>query len=106
MRMQVLSLALIRVKDLTLPQLQCSQTWGSEPELLWLRYRLAAAALIQTLATQLPYATGAALKRKKKWIFVIDIDVPSGNQDCVRLFYLRIKKKIYNQLESFILIFC
>ena len=39
---------------------------GLDPVLLWLRYRLAAAALIRPLAWELPYAAGAALKRKKK----------------------------------------
>ena len=34
--------------------------------LLWLWHRLAAAALIQPLAWELPYATGVALKRKKE----------------------------------------
>ena len=33
--------------------------------LLWLWHRLAAAALIQSLAWELPYAMGAALKRQK-----------------------------------------
>ena len=33
--------------------------------LLWLWYRLAAAALIQPLAQEFPYATGAAIQRKK-----------------------------------------
>ena len=39
---------------------------GSDPTLLWLWYRLAAAALIRPLAWEPPYATGAALKRKKE----------------------------------------
>ena len=39
---------------------------GSDTELLWLWCRLAAAALIQTLAWEPPYAVGAALKRQKK----------------------------------------
>ena len=34
--------------------------------LLWLRHRLAATAAIQSLDQELPYATGADLKRKKK----------------------------------------
>ena len=34
--------------------------------LLWLWYRLAAVAVIRPLAWELPYAVGAALKRKKK----------------------------------------
>ena len=39
---------------------------GSDPELLWLWYRLAAAALIQLLAWEPPYAEGMALRRQKK----------------------------------------
>ena len=40
---------------------------GLDLALLWLWYRLAAAALIRTpLAWELPYAVGAALKRQKK----------------------------------------
>ena len=34
--------------------------------LLWLRYRLAASALIGPLAQELPHAPGEAIKRKKK----------------------------------------
>ena len=34
--------------------------------LLWLWYRLAGEAQIQPLARELPYAAGAALKRKKE----------------------------------------
>ena len=34
--------------------------------LLWLWHRLAAVTSIQPLAWELPYTTGAALKRKKK----------------------------------------
>ena len=37
----------------------------SDPALLWLLYGLAAAALIQPLSWEPPYATGAALKDKK-----------------------------------------
>ena len=39
---------------------------GLDPELLWLWHRRAAAALIQPLTWELPYATGAVLKRKRK----------------------------------------
>ena len=39
---------------------------SSDLALLWLCCRLAAAALIQPLAQELPYVAGAALKRKKK----------------------------------------
>ena len=38
---------------------------GSDPALLWLWCRLAAAAPIQPLAWEPPYATGAALKKQK-----------------------------------------
>ena len=36
-----------------------------DPALLWLWYRLATPALIQSLAQELPYAAGAALKINK-----------------------------------------
>ena len=39
---------------------------GWDPELLWLWCRLAAAAPIQLVAWELPYASGAALKSKKE----------------------------------------
>ena len=39
---------------------------GSDLALLWLWCRLAVAAPIQPQASKLPYATGSALKRKKK----------------------------------------
>jgi len=39
---------------------------GSDPAWLWLWHRLAAEAPIQPLVWELPYAAGAALKRKKK----------------------------------------
>ena len=40
--------------------------WAKDPTLLWLWHKLAAEALISYLAWELPYATGAALKSKKK----------------------------------------
>ena len=40
--------------------------WVKDPALLWLWHRPAAAAPIPPLALGLPYATGAALKRRKK----------------------------------------
>ena len=40
--------------------------YGSDPALLCLWWRPAAAAPIGALAWELPYAVGAALKRKKK----------------------------------------
>jgi len=39
---------------------------GSDPVLLWLWCRPAAAALIQPLAWELPYAMGVTLKKKKR----------------------------------------
>ena len=39
---------------------------GSDPALLWLWCRLAAATPIQYLAWERPYATGLALKKKDK----------------------------------------
>ena len=39
---------------------------GSDPALLWLWCRPVAAAMIQPLAWELPYAEGTALKRKRK----------------------------------------
>ena len=39
---------------------------GLDPVLLWLWCRPAAVALIQSLAWECPYATDAALKKKKK----------------------------------------
>ena len=42
--------------------------WVSDPALLWLWCRPAAAALIQPLAWDLPYAAGAALNKKAKWL--------------------------------------
>ena len=39
---------------------------GSDPELLWVWYRMAATDLIWPLAWELPYAMGVALKRKEK----------------------------------------
>ena len=39
---------------------------GSDPLLLWLWCRLVAAAPVQPLAWELPYAVGVALKSKKR----------------------------------------
>ena len=39
--------------------------WVKDRALMWLWCRLAAVALIQPLAWELPYATGAALKKQK-----------------------------------------
>ena len=38
--------------------------------MLWLWHRLAVVALIQPLAWELPYATGAAVKKRERKIFL------------------------------------
>ena len=40
--------------------------WGKDLALLWLWCRMATTALIRPLAWELPYASGMALKSKKK----------------------------------------
>ena len=50
---------------------------SSDPMLLWLWHSLAAAALIRPLAWKLPYALGAALKKK---IIQVQIDIPGVAQ--------------------------
>ena len=40
--------------------------WVKDPALLWLWWRLTAAALIQSPTWELPYAAGTALKSKNK----------------------------------------
>ena len=56
------------VKDRSSVALSCGvgHRLGLDPELLWLRHRLAAAAPSRLLAWELPYASGTALKSKKK----------------------------------------
>ena len=44
--------------------------WVADPALLWLLCKVAAVALIRPLAWKPPYATGAALKSKKKASFL------------------------------------
>ena len=69
-RMQVPSLAShswLRIWEL--PHAACRGVGcrcGSDPELLWLWGRPAAAAQIRLLAWEIPYATGVAIKKKKK----------------------------------------
>ena len=43
---------------------------------LWLWPRLAAAALIQALAWELPYAAGVTLKKERNWASIIKTDHP------------------------------
>ena len=66
LRMRVRSLASLSqwVKDPALLKAEVGCTYGSDPTLLWLWYRLAAVALIHVLAWELPYATSVALKKK------------------------------------------
>ena len=54
--------------------------YGSDPVLLWLWCRPAAAAPIQHLAWEAPYGTGVAVKRKEKINF-LNVKVLSGNVD-------------------------
>ena len=51
--------------------------YDSDLALLWLWHRLAAAALIQPIAWELPYAEGAALKRQKKKELMYRIETDS-----------------------------
>ena len=54
---------------------------GSDPVLLWLWRRLAAAAPIQPLAWEPPYATGAAFKRQKTIYIVREVrEIVSGDK--------------------------
>ena len=67
MRTQVQSLAsLSELRIQHCYELQCGQRRGSDPVLLWLWCRPAAAAPIQPLAWKHPYATGVDLKGRKK----------------------------------------
>ena len=54
----------MRVRSLVLVSVSCGvgRRCGSDPMCLWLWCRLAAAAPIQPLAWELPYAAGVALK--------------------------------------------
>ena len=67
MRAQVRSLALLSGLPQSSIAMSCAVDCrrGLDPVLLWLWYRLAAAALIQPLAWEPPYAVGTALKRQK-----------------------------------------
>ena len=56
----------LRVKDGVATSCGISHRCGSDQVLLWLWCRLAAAALIQPLALELPYAAGVAVKKERK----------------------------------------
>ena len=68
MRLWVRSLALLsglRIRCCHEPWYR-SQTWGSDPVLLWLWLKPAAVALIRRLAWEPPYASGTALEKTKR----------------------------------------
>ena len=50
--------------------------------LLWLRHRLAAAAPIGPLASELPYAEGVALKKKKLHLLIYNTPLFEGISVC------------------------
>ena len=60
---------------------------GLDPALLWLWCRLTAAAPIQPLAWELPYAAGTALKDKKAKTKHKKLFLLQGHQD-ILLYYL------------------
>ena len=63
MAQRVTNLASIHKDSDSIPGLAL---WVKDLALLWLWRRLAVAPLTQPLAWELPYAAGAALKRKRK----------------------------------------
>ena len=68
---------------------------GSDPALLWLWHRLAAAAPIQPLAWELPYAIGVDLKKQNK----------SQMGNCDIIVFLRIRKKLgFGKLTNLLVI--
>ena len=64
MRRQVRSLA--SLSGLRIRCCGVGHRYGSDLALLWLWHRLAATALVGSLAWEPPYAEGVALKKKKK----------------------------------------
>ena len=60
---------------------------GLDPMLLWLWRRLEAAAPIQTLAWEPPYATRVVLKRpkKKRILNVCEREIRIGSDSCTKL---------------------
>ena len=83
------------VKDLAIAA-SCSigRRFGSDPLLPWLWHRLAVAALIRTLAWELPYASGAEKGReggkkgqKSQWLFYCQISSPISTQNSVPFFF-------------------
>ena len=67
--------------------------------LLWLWSRLAAEALIQLLAWEFPYATGAALKRKKrKKVSQIAAGLARSGENSYHNFLIHLKEKTNSSL--------
>ena len=86
MRMQVRFLALLSRLRIRHCRELCGEscTCSSDPVLLWLWCRPAAPAPIQLLAGELPYAAGAALKKKTK-----QTKKKSANNKCWRVWRKR-----------------
>ena len=64
MRMTVRSFAPLSVLRIRIA-MSCGHTYSSDPALLWLWHRPEAVAPIRSLAWELPYASGAAIKKEK-----------------------------------------
>ena len=86
MRMRVQCLALhSELRILHAPSCSLGRGYGSDPKLLWLWHRPAAAAPIQPLAWELPYVAGMALKRKKIILCQIKVlRIKYETQNCIR----------------------
>ena len=67
---------------------------GLDHALLWLWCRLAAVALIRPLAWELPYATGTALKRRRKKKIYIYICISLQQVEENTYIYIKILKKV------------
>ena len=59
--------------------------------MLWLWYRLAAAALILPLAQELPYATAVALKRKINKINKTPVPITLAKKEYVYIYFKKVK---------------
>ena len=89
MRMRVRSLILLSgLRIQCCHELQLGHQCGSDPVLLWPWSRLAAAAPIQPITWEPPYATGAALKRPKKKFFSLKYFLGYTYNEKVSIIYL------------------
>ena len=79
---------------------------GSDPKVLWLWRRLAAVALMQPLAWELPYAAGVSLKNKQTKRFQVSRftknnsdgpEKPSGSE--VQTYFNTIMKSPGNEMN-------